>query len=84
MLIREQSKVKTTLAFPPDLDIPFVETHSSAGKEFACSAGDPSSIPELEWRRSWQPTAAFLPGESPRTEEADGLQSVGSQRVGHN
>ena len=25
----------------------------------------------------------FLPGESPRTEEAGGLQSMGSQRVGH-
>ena len=84
MLIREQSTVKRTLGFPPDLDIPCVETHSPAGKEFACSAGDPSSIPELEWRRSWQPTPAFLPGESPWTEEAGGLQSVGSQSVGHN
>ena len=33
---------------------------------------------------AWQPTPVFLPGESPRTEEPVGLQSVGSQRVGHN
>ena len=33
--------------------------------------------------KTWQPTPGFLPGESPWTEEPDGLQSVGSQRVGH-
>ena len=25
----------------------------------------------------WQPTPGFLPGESPRTEDPDGLQSMG-------
>ena len=30
-----------------------------------------------------QLTAAFLPGESPRTEKPGRLQSTGSQRVGH-
>ena len=34
-------------------------------------------------RRAWQPTPVFLPGESPWTEEPAGLQSRGSQRVGH-
>ena len=29
-------------------------------------------------------TLVFLPGESPCTEEPGGLQSMGSQRVGHN
>ena len=33
--------------------------------------------------RAWQPTPVFLPGESPWTEEPGGLQSMGSQRVGH-
>ena len=36
-------------------------------KESACSAGDLGSIPGLgtiPWRRKWQPTAVFLPGES--------------------
>ena len=29
------------------------------------------------WRRVWQPTPMFLPGESPWTEEPGGLQSMG-------
>ena len=39
---------------------------------------------EDPWRRAWQPTPVFLSGESPWTEEPGGLQSMGSQRVGHN
>ena len=35
------------------------------------------------WRRAWQPTPVFLPGEFPWTEERGRLQSIGSQRVGH-
>jgi len=31
------------------------------------------------WRRAWQPTPVFLPGEPPRTEEPGGLQSNGLQ-----
>ena len=34
-------------------------------------------------RRAWQPIPVFLPGESLWTEETDGLQSMGSQRVGY-
>ena len=36
---------------------------------------------EIPWRRAWQPTPLFLPGESPWTQEPGGLQSMGSQRV---
>ena len=32
---------------------------------------------KISWRRAWQPTPAFLPGESPWTEEPGGLQSMG-------
>ena len=32
---------------------------------------------------AWQPTPVFLPGESSLTEEPDGLQSMGLQRVGN-
>ena len=39
------------------------------------------SVSRIPWRRAWQPTPVFLPGESPWTEEPDGLQSMGSQRV---
>ena len=35
------------------------------------------------WRRKWQPTPVFLPGKIPWIKEPGGLQSVGSQRVGH-
>ena len=40
-------------------------------------------IGKICWRRAWQPTPVFLPGESPWTEEPCGLQSIGSERVGH-
>ena len=35
-----------------------------SGKESACSAGDTGSIPvgKILWRRKWQPTPVFLPG----------------------
>ena len=35
----------------------------------------------LIWRRAWQPTPVFLPGESPWTEQVGGLQSMGFHRV---
>ena len=37
-------------------------------------------VGKIPWRRKWQPTAVFLPGESPWTEEPGGLQFMGSQR----
>ena len=98
----------------------------SAGKESACSEGDPGLIPvpgrspgegigypiqyswaslmarsvknlpaigrpgfnpwvrKVPWRRAWQPIPVFWSGESPKTEEPGGLQSMGLQRVGYN
>ena len=40
-------------------------------------------IGKIPWRRAWQLTPVFLPGESPWTEKTDGLQSMGLQRVRH-
>ena len=40
---------------------------SSEVKAFACNVGDPGLIPgwgRFPWRRKWQPTPVFLPGES--------------------
>ena len=38
---------------------------------------------KIPWRRAWQPTPVFLPGESPWTEEpGELLHSTGLQRVG--
>ena len=50
------------------------------------NAGDSGSVAglgKIPWRRKWQPTLVFLPGEASWTEELGGLQSMGSQRVGH-
>ena len=58
----------------------------SDGKEFACNAGDLGLIPGLG--RSprgglGNPLQYSCLGESPWTKELRGLQSMGSQRVGH-
>ena len=37
----------------------------------------------MHWRRKWQPTPVFLPGESQETGEPGGLPSMGLHRVGH-
>ena len=42
----------------------------------------PSVLRRIPWRRAWQSTPVFLPGESPWAEEAGGLQSV--HRVAQN
>ena len=57
----------------------------SDGKEPACNAEALGSIPGLGRSPGgrWQPTPVFLPGESLWTEEPVGLQSMESQRVGH-
>ena len=41
-------------------------------------------VRKIPWRRAWQPTPVFLPGESQGQREPGGLQAMGSQRVGHN
>ena len=48
-----------------------------------CRCGFNPLFGKIPWKRAWQPTSVFLPGESPWTEEPVGLQSMGSQRVGH-
>ena len=58
-------------------------------KSLPASAGDIRGmglitwVGKIPWKRVWQHTPVFLPGESPWTEEPDGLQSMRSQRVGH-
>ena len=52
---------------------------SSDGKQ---SGFDPW-VRKIPWRRVWQPSPVFLPGESLWTEEPGGLQSMGLQRVRH-
>ena len=40
-------------------------------------------VRKIPWRRAWQSTPVFLPGESHGQREPGGLQAMGSQRVGH-
>ena len=40
-------------------------------------------VRKIPWRRKWQSTSSILAWEIPWTEEPDGLQSMGSQRIGH-
>ena len=57
----------------------------SDGKESACNAGCPGSIPvsgrSLE--KEMETHSSILTWETPWTQEPAGLQSMGSQRVGH-
>ena len=59
----------------------------SDGKESACNAGEPYLVPgsgRFPWRRGWQPTPIFLPGESHGQRSLMGyIQSMGLQRVRH-
>ena len=58
----------------------------TSGKKPACQhrtckgCGFDPWVRKILWRRAWQPTPVFLPGESPWTEKPGGLQSMGSQR----
>ena len=39
-------------------------------------------VRKIPWRRAWQSTPVFLPGESRKVEKPSGLQSMGLQRAG--
>ena len=60
---------------------------STSGKEPACQCrgckgcGFDPWVGKIPWRREWQPTPVFLPGESPWMEEPGEPQSMGSQSV---
>ena len=56
-----------------------------SSKESAFSAGATGDTgqslgQEDPWKRTWQPTPVFLPGEPPWTEEPGRLQSMGLQK----
>ena len=58
----------------------------SDGKEYASNVGDQGSIPGLgrsPGEGHGNPLLVFLPRESTWTEKPGGLQSMASQRVGH-
>ena len=57
----------------------------ASGKEPTCQCrrhkrrGFDLWVKKIPWRRAWQPTPVFLPGESPWTEKPGRLQSMGSK-----
>ena len=77
---RRESDTTERLHFHgPDTALGFPDI--SVGKESACNAGDPGSIPgsgRFPWRRQRLQTPVFCP------REFHGLYSPVSQRVGHN
>ena len=56
----------------------------SVGKESTCNAGDASrhrfdpQVRKISWRRKWQPTPIFLPGEFHRQRNLAGYSSWGT------
>ena len=41
-------------------------------------------VGKIPWRKAWQPTSVFLPGESHGQRSFGGLQSMGLKRARHN
>ena len=59
-------------------------TSEFAGGSDGLQCGRPGLDPwvgKISWRRAWQPTPVFLPGEPPWTEEPGGLQSMGHKEL---
>ena len=58
-------------------------------KNLSANAGDVrdvwvrSLVRMSPWKRAWQPTTVFLPGESHGQRSLEGYWSIGLQRVGH-
>ena len=54
----------------------------SDDKISGCNAEDDPWVAMIPWKREWQPTTVFLPGEF-QTEEPGGLQFMRLQIAGH-
>ena len=58
-----------------------------SGEESACQCRRPgfdSWTTKISWRRKWQPTPVFLPGNSPGQRSLEGNSPQGHKRAGHN
>ena len=56
----------------------------SDGKESACIAGDPGSVPWVgknPWRRKWQPIPMFVPGKSHGQRSLEGYHPWGHKEL---
>ena len=89
-IVRQTQNHKILLHAYHFVEVPPGFPGDARGKEPACQCrrherwGFDPSVRKIPWRRAWQPTPIFIPGESPWTEETGELQSIGLQRVRHN
>ena len=66
-------------------NIPFTSLVAQIVKNLPAKCRRPRFYPwvgKIPWRRAWQPTPVFLPGES-LGQRSLGSQSLGSQIIGH-
>ena len=70
-LEKERLPTPVFLGFPGDSD----------GKESTCNAGDHPQVRKIPWRRAWQLTPVFLPGEFPWTEETGDYSPWGHKEL---
>ena len=59
-------------------------SHGSDAEESACNSGEPGFNPcvgKIPWRREWQPTPVFLPGESHGQRSLAGCSSHGGKEL---
>ena len=89
MVVRgSPEKAMTPHSSPLAWKIPWTKEHGGlqsmgsrrVGHDWATSL---SLFTFVHWRRKWQPTLVFLPGESQGRGSLGGLPSLGLHRVGH-
>ena len=86
-LEKKQVSENSNTAFATDVRTVLGFLAASVVKNLPANAGDLGSIPgsrSLPWRRRWQPTPIFLPGESQGQRSLAGYSPWGHKRFGHN
>ena len=77
--------MKAEIFFYPPITVNMGFPRDASGKEFTYQCrrhGFDTRVRKIPWRRAWQSTPVFLPGESRKVEKPSGLQSMGLQRAG--
>ena len=89
-LIKHKGNMKTQLCFQVLSRLPFWGSHPSLKRKHIIQAarlgaGDLGSSPskKIPWRKKWQPTPLSVLKKSHGQKKPGGLQSMGSERLGH-
>ena len=83
---RKQNPPRVALRRQSCLDLLLCEHRECQGGEWGqslCLLNGTVDTQKIPWHRKWLPISSILASKIPRTEEPDGLQSMESQRVGH-